>query len=72
MREAVRETMDLDFIPGSEAGSPQKVLSRDYAAPCQGREGFRKTHLVGVRRRDWTGQVRWGALTRGCLESSDR
>lgn len=70
MREAVREMMDLDCIPGSEAGSAQKVLHRDYAAPCCW--GFRKTHLVGVRRRDWMGQVRWGALTGGCLESSDR
>lgn len=65
----MRETMDLDCIPGSEAGSPQEVLSRDYADPCR---GFRKTPLVGGRRRDWMGQVRWGAPTRGCLESSDR
>ena len=64
----MKETVAPDPIPDSEAVSLQKVLNRgDMQLHVVW--GFRKTHLVAVRRRDWMGQVRWGAVSRGCLES---
>lgn len=53
----MKETVALDPIPGNEAVSLQKVLNRgDMQLHVVW--GFRNTHLVAVRRRDWMGQVR--------------